>query len=79
MPLATTDDTKGVLVRLVDMNAPVEAKEEASGNVGVAVEVGTREVMPDTEPVDSEVGIGPFEEELDGGDETEVGFTDETI
>ena len=74
-----TDDIKGVLVRLVGINAPVEAKEEASGNVGVAVEFGTREDMLDKEPVDSEVGIGPFEKELDGGDGTEVEFTDGTI
>lgn len=73
------DDIKGVLVRLVGINAPVEAKEETSENVGVAVEFGTRDNMPDAEPVDSEVGIGPFEDVLDGGDETEVGFTDETI
>ena len=73
-----TDDTKGVLVRLVDINAPVGAKEETSGNVGVDVEVGTRVDMPD-EPADSEVGIVPSEEELDSGDRTEVGFTVGTI
>lgn len=74
-----TDDIKDVPFRLVGINAPVEAKEETPGSVGVAIEVGTREDMPDTEPVDSEAGIGPFEEVLDSGDGTEVGFTDGTI
>jgi hypothetical protein len=73
------DDIKDVPVRLVGSNAPVEAKEETSENVGVAVEIGTREETTETEPVDSEVGIGPFEDVLDGGNETEVGFTDGTI
>lgn len=74
--MGIADDIRGAPVRLVGIDAPVEAKDEIPGDVGVDVEFETTEEIVVIDPAVSEVGIRPSEDALEVEIATDVGFTD---